>query len=236
MRWWPWNLPYSRRAPEHANALRLYESLPAFDPARDARGLRLIVIDVETTGLRPYRDRLLAIGAVAVTNGLIRLDDSFEATIRQEEPSTPENILVHGIDGTAQTSGVDAADARVSFLEVAREAPLVGFHAEFDRVFVTRAMRQALRAKPRNPWLDLADLAPALFPEHAESARTLDDWTAAFGIENAGRHQALADAVATAQLLQVILARAAQLGTAQFADLAARAKERRWLANSLRLP
>jgi DNA polymerase-3 subunit epsilon len=194
------------------------------------------VIDVETTGLSPYRDRLLAIGAVALTNGLIRLDDSFEATIRQNEPSAAENILVHGIDGTAQTSGVDAADVLVEFLKFAREAPLVGFHAEFDRVFVTRAMRQALRARPRNPWLDLADLAPAVFPEHAENAHALDDWTAAFEIENAARHEALADAVATAQLLQVILARAAQLGMSRFADLAARAKERRWLANSLRLP
>jgi DNA polymerase-3 subunit epsilon len=232
--WWPWSPPHSLRGPEHADALRLYASLPAFDPARDAKDLRLIVIDVETTGLRPYRDRLLAIGAVAVTNGLIRLDDSFEATIRQDEPSATENILVHGIDGTTQTSGVNAADALVAFLRFAREAPLIGFHAKFDRVFVTRAMRQALRAKPRNRWLDLADLAPALFPEHAENARTLDEWTAAFGIENAARHQALADAVATAQLLQVLLSRAAQAGTSRFADLAARAKERRWLAHSLK--
>jgi DNA polymerase-3 subunit epsilon len=236
VKWWRWSLSYSRLAPEHAAALRLYASLPAFDASTDARDLRLVVVDVETTGLRPNRDRLLAVGAVAVTNGLIRLDDTFEATIRQDEPSAPENILVHGIDGTAQTSGSDAAEALVGFLEFAREAPLVGFHADFDRVFVTRAMRKALRAKPRNRWLDLADLAPALFPEHAENARTLDEWTAVFGIENAARHQALADALATAQLLQVVLARALQLGTSRFTDLVARAKERRWLADSLRLP
>ena len=236
MKWWPRSFTYSRLAPEHAAALERYQSLPAFDPRAEGKDSRLVVVDVETTGLRPYQDRLLAIGAVAVTNGLIRLGDSFEATIRQDEPSTPENILVHGIDGTTQTSGVDASDALVRFLEFAREAPLVGFHADFDRVFVTRAMRKALRAKPRNPWLDLADLAPALFPEHAESARTLDDWTAAFGIENAARHQALADAVATAQLLQVVLARASQLGASRFADLAARTKERRWLSDSLRRP
>jgi DNA polymerase-3 subunit epsilon len=236
VKWFPWSAAPARLAPEHAAAIERYAALPAFDPRTDASELRLVVIDVETTGLRPYQDRLLAIGAVAVENGLIHLDNSFEATVRQEEPSAPENILVHGIDGTAQTSGRDAADALVAFLEFVREAPLVGFHAEFDRVFLTRAMREALGTKPRNAWLDLADLAPAVFPELAEKAMTLDEWTGMFGIENAARHEALADAVATAQLLQVVLARASQLGTSRFADLIARAGERRWLVHSLKPP
>jgi DNA polymerase III subunit epsilon len=234
VKWFRWNASHAQLAPEHEAALRIYDSLPAFGVAADANESRLVVVDVETTGLRPYQDRLLAIGAVTVQNGLIRLANSFETTIRQEHPSEPENILVHGIDGTAQTSGLDAADALIAFLEFVREAPLVGFHAEFDRVFLTRAMRDALRAKLRNAWLDLADLAPALFPEHAQEAVTLDEWIAIFGIENAARHEALSDAVATAQLLQVVLARASQLGTSRFADLVTRAKERRWLVNSLK--
>jgi DNA polymerase-3 subunit epsilon len=223
----------ARLSPEHAAALTAYAARPALDTTIAASELRLVVIDVETTGLRPYRDRLLAIGAIAVENGLIRLDDTFEATIRQDEPSAPENILVHGIDGTAQTSGLNAAHALVGFLEFVRDAPLIAFHADFDRVFLTRTMRKALGTTPRNLWLDLAELAPALFPEHAEKALTLDDWTAIFGIENAARHQALADSVATAQLLQVVLARASQLGSARFGDLMARGKEQRWLAQSL---
>jgi len=38
---------------------------------------RYVVVDVESSGLNISRDRLIAIGAVAVANGRIRLDDSF---------------------------------------------------------------------------------------------------------------------------------------------------------------
>lgn len=220
--------------PAHAAALEACRNQPAPDLAARVDDLRLVVVDVETTGLRPYQDRLLAIGAVAVSRSRIRLASSFEVTLRQEAPSTEANILVHGIDGTTQTSGLDAPEALVRFLQFVANAPLVAFHADFDRVFLTRALREALGVKPGSAWLDLADLAPALFPEHAGKARTLDEWTTLFGIENSARHEALADAVATAQLLQVVLARAARMKSPRFAELTASAKAHRWLEQSLR--
>jgi DNA polymerase-3 subunit epsilon len=234
VKWLRRHLGSKRLRAAHAAALEAYDREPVPPGAGMFMETRFVVVDVETTGLRPYHDRLLAIGAVCVDRGLIRLHDTFEVTLRQDEPSAPENILVHGIDGTTQTSGVDAADALVAFLAFARKAPLVAFHAEFDRVFVTRAMREALSAGLENSWLDLADLAPALVPEHADHAQTLDDWTSIFAIENTARHQALADAVATAQLLQVVLGRASQAGLSRLAELTARAKERRWLVHSLK--
>ena len=51
-------------------------------------------------------------------------------------------------------------------------------------------------------WLDLAPLAGALVPEaYRYGGRSLDDWLAAFGIECTIRHNAAADALATAELL-----------------------------------
>lgn len=231
--WLPRVLRRARLPSEQAAAVAAYGREPRPDFRRPARDLRFVIVDVETTGLRPYRDRLLAIGAVAMTGMLVRLDDVFETTLRQAAPSAAENILVHGIDGTTQTSGVDAPEALARFLRFVRGDPLVGFHAEFDRTFVSRAMRATLGITPWNAWLDLADLAPALFPEHAERAQTLDDWTTLFGIENPARHEALADAVATAQLLQVVLARAEQRGISSLAELVKTAREQRWLVQSL---
>lgn len=234
MIWLPRALTRVQLAPTHAAAIAAYQREAQPDLAAPAGDLRLVVVDVETTGLRPYRDKLLAIGAVSMTGKLIRLHETFETTLRQAAPSTPENILVHGIDGTTQISGVEPAAALVQFLQFVRADPLIAFHADFDRVFVERAMRAALGITPSNIWLDLADLAPALFPEHAEGAQTLDHWMTIFEIDNPARHEAVADAVATAQLLQVLLARAEQSNAGGFAQLLARAKEHRWLVQSLR--
>jgi len=61
-------------------------------------------------------------------------------------------------------------------------------------------------------WLDLAQLAPALHPDRARERRSLDDWLKAFEIPSPSRHDALADAYATAQLLLVLLADAERQG------------------------
>lgn len=219
-----------RLSPEQVDALSAYLATPDPDGNIRADRLRLVVVDVETSGLNPRRDRLLAIGAVGVVQGVIQLQDSFEIVLRQDTPSAHENILVHGIDGTTQCLGIDHSEALLRFLAYAGKSPLVGFHVNFDRVAIERAMRRTLDAVPANTWLDLATAAPALFPEHADHAHTLDEWTRLFGIENRARHNALSDALATAQLLLVVLARASQSGDCQLSALHSAAAAQRWLA------
>lgn len=228
---------FTRRAkpvevsPQHAQALDAYSALP--EPAQDAPlpTLRIVVADVETSGLNPHRDRLIAIGAVALAEGVVQFDDSFRIVVRQAAPSASRNILVHGIDGTTQMGGADAADALAAWLRYTGKAPLAGFHADFDRTVLSRASRAALGIEPANVWLDLAFVAPALFNE---SASTLDDWMRIFGIEAYARHDALSDALATAQLLQIATAEAARRGVRTLAELRRLEREQRALARALR--
>ena len=214
---------------EQLRRLDAWRALPAASGSLSIAAQRHVVVDVETSGLRPQSDALLAIGAIAGSGGLIRLDEVFSSVLRQKEASASQNILVHGIDGTTQTSATEPAEALLGFLEFARKSPLVAFHAGFDRVFLERAARSVLGIKMDARWLDLAQLAPAFFPEHAREAQTLDAWTRLFGIENYSRHNAVADALATAQLLQVVLARAAQAGVKRWSELASHAQAQRWL-------
>jgi DNA polymerase-3 subunit epsilon len=195
---------------------------------------RWLVLDVESSGLDPARDRLLAVAAVAVhvqgTQARIVLADSFEAVLHQPAVTqTPDkaNILVHGIGVGAQAAGADPAQALAGFEAFAAVAPLIGFHAAFDRRLIERAMRAALGRRLPNAWLDVAELAAALQPRQA--SRSLDDWLAAFGIECTQRHRAAADALATAELLLRLLPAARADGASGFAGLAKLAARRRWL-------
>ena len=219
-------------APHHAAAVAAYHALTS--PADDAplAATRLVIVDVETSGLDPYRHRLISIGAVGLNTGLVHFDDSFKIVLRQARPSPDQNIMVHGIDGTTQLAGAHPAHALTAWLGYSREAPLVGFHADFDRIMLARAMQDALGMEPTNRWFDVAMLLPALFP--ARDAATLHQWTALFAIENHARHDALADALATAQLLQVVLAEAARQGIHTLKALGQLEKDHRWLAQSMR--
>ncbi len=189
------------RAGPGAEQRRRLDAWRALPDAEDDS--RIVVLDVETTGLDMARDTLISIGAVAVINGRIALGDSFSVVLQQSHISSRENILIHGISGSDQRAGQPPADALLDFLEYLGKSPLVAFHVAFDETMIRRAMREHLGFSIRHRWLDMAYVLPALWPELMRSHRTLDDWSARFAIHNEERHNAVADALATAQLLLV---------------------------------
>jgi DNA polymerase-3 subunit epsilon len=178
-----------------------------------------VVLDVETTGLNLVSDTLISIGAVAVVNGRIALGDSFSVILQQRVSSRKENILVHGISGSEQREGVSPADGLLAFLEYTGKDPLVAFHVAFDETMIRRAIRQYLGFSFRHPWLDLAYVMPALYPDLMYSHRALDDWSGHFDIYNENRHNAAADALVTAQLLLIAANTARQDSDFSYDDL-----------------
>ena len=213
--------------------------LGAGGEAQPIRATRWVVLDCETSGLDPARDRLLALGAVAVRGGRIELGESFSAVLRQESPSDAGNILVHGIGGEAQRNGRPADEALREFAGFLGEGLPVAFHASFDDAVLRRAMAgvrvlipahaPALSAPRR--WLDLAQLAPALYPGPDRARRSLDDWLGEFRIACPERHDALGDAVATAELFLVLLAQAERQRIHTVGELRRLARSGRWLAS-----
>jgi DNA polymerase III subunit epsilon len=168
--------------------------------------LRWVVLDVEASGLDAANDRLIAIAAVALEVDwpgkrlVLRPADSFEVVLQQPEvPADKANILLHGIGVGAQREGLPPAEALAAFRQYAGAAPLLAFHAAFDRTLVGRYARTAQGEAMPNDWADIEHLCASLHPK--VRARALDDWLAHFGIECAARHQALADALAEAELL-----------------------------------
>jgi len=171
----------------------------------DPTPARWVVVDLETSGLNPRRDVLLAIGAVALHGDRVVIGDSFEMLVRPRVASGRDNILIHGIGAEAQLSAADAAIACTRFANYVGDCPLAAFHAPFDQTVLLRAMRLSAGIHLSNPWLDLADLAPALFP--AVEANSLDEWLEHFGILALRRHNASSDAFATATLFACLLDR-----------------------------
>lgn len=199
---------------------------------------RWVVLDVESSGLDPRRDRLLAVAAIAVRREgealRVVLGDSFETVLRQDdEPPRPDkqNILLHGIGVGAQRQGTPPAQALQAFERWAAGAPLIAFHAAFDEALLQRAMRQTLGHGLSNAWLDLEPLAAVLLPRVASrlGGRSLDHWMAHFGIVCAQRHQAAADTLATAELLLRLWPHARRERAVEFRSLQRLAAQRRWI-------
>lgn len=187
--------------------------------------LRWVVLDCETSGLDAARDRLLSVGAVAVRDGRVGLDDRFEALVRQDSPSDAENILIHGIAGDAQRGGRPVGEVIAELADYIGEAVPVAFHAPFDAAILRRH-----GLKPVRGWVDIATLMPALFPAVAPREGRLDPWLAAFDIPVQARHDALADAFAAAQLLLPALKEMKRRGIDTVEAVGKLERDARWLA------
>jgi len=189
---------------------------------------RWVVVDVETSGMDIASDELISIGAVAMReDGHVLPGDSIEIIVRQGPASSRENILVHGVGVEAQLNGVDPRKAIGMFLEYLSTAPLLAFHAPFDRGFLARVIKFYVNQPFDNPWLDLAELAPALYP--TLNLRSLDEWLTRFGIPVSARHSAASDAFATALLASRLLPEARRQGAPSFGKMMRLARNARWV-------
>ncbi|MFN5049268.1 3'-5' exonuclease [Roseateles sp.] len=204
---------------------------------------RWVVLDVETTGLDAARDELLAIAALGLAHDpaqperppRVVLADSFELLLHSEGRAQPDaefkrNVLIHGIGLEARRQGVPRAaglQAFVDWLGPSPQLPLLGFHIGFDEAVIQRALRAELGRRLPNPWIDLAPVVQALDP--AGRPRSLDEAMEAHGIACLQRHQASADALATAELLQALWPALVQRRAAGIRALQDMAAQRRWL-------
>lgn len=206
-----------------AERVEAWRALPAETQDTPLENMRLVVVDVETSGLDPRRDRLLSIGAVVVENMRLAPQYTFSAVLRNEMPSPRENILVHGLTPSAQAAGESYDYALSEFLSFVGKSPCAAFHAGFDRAVLERALRTELGVQPENAWLDLAPLARTLVPEAKLPRGTLDGWLAHFRLRAHVRHNAVHDAQVAAELLLILLQRAQARGIATLAELFAAA-------------
>lgn len=201
--------------------LRALPPPPALDGLLSQQ--RFVVIDLETTGLNLSRDIVISIGAVTIEDGAIDMAQQFECTLRRQV-KVNEAVLIHGIAPSELAAGQPPAEALLSFMEFAGDSVMLAFHAPFDQRMLARALKSELGYTLDNPFLDVADLAPMLFPEVLTRRGSLDYWMNYFGIDIAQRHHASADALATAEIALILFNRAQRMGIERVDELAARVR------------
>lgn len=192
---------------------------------------RLIVLDLETTGLHPGKDQVIAIGAVAITGQVIHLGDQFDLILRRPELDISETVLIHGIGPEALTQGHETEDALLYLLEWMDGDPILAYHSAFDQRFLEKTLRQSLGYSQNHTWIDVAELLPAVFPDTKTGGRGLDNWADFFNLEVSERHHAAADALATAELTLIALNKAQKDGVSTLSELSSKLRYYRRLQN-----
>lgn len=179
----------------------------------------LLVFDLETSGLNVQRDTVLSLGAVRIENNAIPMGRQLQRVLKVDASLRQESQLIHGLTQADLQAGSHPGDALLDLLEFGADAIWLAFHAEFDRLMLQRALARHLDTVLRHAPLDVAGLAPMLFPDYVAPHAGLDHWIKVFGLTVPARHHAVADAQVTAELVLILLQQAHQQGLNTWGEL-----------------
>jgi DNA polymerase III subunit epsilon len=188
---------------------------------------RFVVVDLETTGLDPKRDRVVSVGAFRIVDGRIRLGDVFSELVNPGRDIPPESIRVHAILPDMIRNARPAWEVFDDFLGFLGRDILVAHHARFDLYFINRVMRERYGFRLQNLVIDTILMCRYAIPDPdflgvtREARRcSLDALAERFGLSVPERHTALGDALTTALVFQRLLPLLEAAGYRSLGDLA----------------
>jgi DNA polymerase III subunit epsilon len=163
--------------------------------------LREIVLDTETTGLKPEAgERIIEIGAVELVNGFPTGANYHVYINPQGRTVHPEALAVHGITDDFLKDKPDFPAIAESFLAFISDAFLVAHNAPFDVAFINAELgRLGVDAVPQDRVVDTLAIARR---KHPMGPNSLDALCSRYGIDNSHRtrHGALLDAELLAEV------------------------------------
>lgn len=118
----------------------LATEIAAATPWRD---LPLAMLDVETTGLDPERDRILEVGVAIIAGGVVRESRSW--LVQPGIPVPEASRAVHGITDEELASAPLFEHIADEILEMVGDRIPAAYNARFDRGFLHAAMRRTER-------------------------------------------------------------------------------------------
>jgi DNA polymerase III subunit epsilon len=191
-------------------------------PATSLTRLEYVIVDVETTGWSPEDARITEIGAVRMRAGQVL--GEFSTLVDPAMPVPPDIEALTGISSQMVASAPRPQDVLPAWLRFAQGGVLTAHNAPFDLGFLTAACGSCGLPWPDFAVLDTVALARQVLVQGEVPDCKLGTLAAYFETPAAPSHRALADARATAAVLDVLITRLALLGVRTLDDLSG------WLA------
>ena len=211
--------PHQQAAAPPEGPLRDWAQAGTPPPATPAEQLRLLAVDVETTGLDPATDRLLSIGFVPVDGPAITLAGARHLVLRQNDGAglgdgVGQSATIHRLTDDQLAAGMDPRGAVAELLQALQGRVLLAHHAAMETEFLGRAVEQLFGARVEIAAVDTMQLQYRMLTKGFDDEPppgSLRLWAARdqFGLPRYQAHEALTDALACAELY---LAQVSELG------------------------
>ena len=174
------------------------------------------IVDLETTGISPAECSITEIAAVKLRGG--ECLGTFQSLVDPGCGIPPSITVLTGITSAMLVDAPRIAKVLPSLLEFLGDAVVVGHNVRFDLAFLRAALAGADRPPLSNRSIDTCGLARRLLGEEVPNCR-LDTLASLLRLDHRPSHRALDDALATGDLLHLLIERAGALGVTGLDDL-----------------
>lgn len=154
------------------------------------------LIDIETTGLSPFRDRVTELGGIKVRKG--QIVDKYSNLVKYpKNNSVPPFITkLNGItQEMIEEDGVPVVQAIHDFREFIGSDVIIGYNINFDLNFVYDLANKYHEPELNNDYVDVLRLARVFYPR--EKHNRLLDCMQRIGIAQVEQHRGLDDSIDT---------------------------------------
>lgn len=186
-------------------------------PETPIKDVDLLALDFETTGLEAEEHSIVSVGLVPFTLGGIQLGQAWHQVVRPEKPLHQTSITIHGITHSEIEQAPDLSEVLDTLFSYLNGRIPVVHYRNIERPFLNKALQWRLQEELRFPVIDTMAIEAHLHPDRnpgfvkrlmgAEPLSIrLPDSRQRYGLPHYAGHNALIDAIATAELLQAQIA------------------------------
>jgi DNA polymerase III epsilon subunit family exonuclease len=174
-----------------------------------------VVVDLETTGLRPGAAQICEIGAVRIR--ALEAEAEFQTLVDPGMELGPGVAALTGLSNRQLRGAPPPAVAVHRFLAFAGDAVLVAHNARFDLAFLDRETLRLTGSRLASPVVDTVGLARRLLAGRSRAGLAQLSWFLGTSVQPC--HRALPDAQATGEVLLALIGLAQERGARTVADL-----------------
>jgi DNA polymerase-3 subunit epsilon len=185
-------------------ALQDYLATPLVAKRTQCDDLTIVALDLETTGLDPRKDKILSYGLVEIQHMTIRLETSRHQLIAIDEQIPEESAVINQITDDQAATGIGIKPALHEILERLAGKVMLVHYAMIEQNFLSAVCEKLYGAPFIIPTIDTLVLAQRLFERRNHTVQAGDlrlfNLRPRYNLPNYKAHNALSDALATAEL------------------------------------
>lgn len=199
---------------------------PLIDNSTPLQQVRIAALDLETTGLDPRQNDILSMGLVEMQGAIIYPATAWHQVIKLDSELPQQSVVIHNITDDQMATGRPLEEALPELLQRLRGRVMLAHYKKIEQSFLSAACERLYGAPLVIQTIDTLQLGMRVFELQNHTIQTTDlrlfNLRPRYNLPNYRAHNALSDALATAELLLALSSDIAPRGNAPLRDFLSR--------------